>query len=49
VRRRLVGGDDAHWPGADLLVRELITVPTHSLLSPEEREEIVDVLVERRP
>jgi hypothetical protein len=34
------GGGEHRWPGADVLVRELVTLPTHSLLSAAEREEI---------
>jgi dTDP-4-amino-4,6-dideoxygalactose transaminase len=48
LRRHLIDAGK-HHSGAELLVRDLITVPTHSLLSAKEREEIVDVLVERRP
>ena len=35
VQARLVG-QARRWPGADDLVRELITLPTHSLLSAQD-------------
>lgn len=33
VRHRLIAGSHDHFPGADALVRELITLPTHSRLN----------------
>jgi perosamine synthetase len=32
------------WPGAETLVRELVTLPTHSLVTNGDREETIDVL-----
>jgi len=43
VRGRLTRRD-ARWPGAEALVRELVTLPTHSLVSAAEREAIVRLL-----
>jgi perosamine synthetase len=40
VRPRLQSGGDV-WPGADELVRTLLTVPTHSHVTPAEVERIV--------
>jgi len=36
---------EAAWPGAEELARDLITIPTHSLVSVEERDEIISLLV----
>jgi perosamine synthetase len=40
---RLVGAERS-WPGASELARDLVTLPTHSRLSPIERDEIVRML-----
>ncbi|MDP9202299.1 MAG: DegT/DnrJ/EryC1/StrS family aminotransferase [Gemmatimonadota bacterium] len=40
ISERTEGG----WPGAQTLVRELVTLPTHSRLRPGDREEISEVL-----
>ena len=49
VRTRLVpAARDAQWPGAEALCRQLITLPTHSLVRPQERRAIVGLL-ERYP
>ncbi len=40
VRERLVTPDDG-WPGANTLVRELVTLPTHSQLRAAEREDVL--------
>jgi dTDP-4-amino-4,6-dideoxygalactose transaminase len=37
---------ERRWPGAETLVRELITVPTHSLVSSGEAEEIARLLTD---
>ena len=42
VRERLVHA--GRWPGADELVRQLVTVPTHSLVSAADREEMARLL-----
>lgn len=45
VRERMVEPASQHrWPGADELVRELVTVPTHSQLTPADHREIVQLL-----
>lgn len=45
VKERLIEGDRLrHWPGADDLVRCLLTLPTHSLLTPGERAQVVRIL-----
>lgn len=42
VLRRLTSSPKAHhWPGAEALVRELVTLPTHSLASRRDRRAIV--------
>ncbi len=43
VRRRLVGGGTA-WPGAKELVSQLVTFPTHSRLTPAERDQVLYLL-----
>jgi dTDP-4-amino-4,6-dideoxygalactose transaminase len=43
IRTRLAG-DVVACPGADLLARTLFTLPTHSALTPGERDSVVDVL-----
>ncbi len=45
VRRRLhtIRGTD-RWPGADDLVRELVTLPTHSYVEKEDREELAQLV-----
>jgi dTDP-4-amino-4,6-dideoxygalactose transaminase len=40
----LLSDRGARWPGADLLVRELVTLPTHPLASPAERDRLVRLL-----
>ena len=35
---------DSSWPGAQDLARDLITIPTHSLVSDDERDEIMALL-----
>jgi hypothetical protein len=40
VRERLVGPESS-WPGAETLVREIVTVPTHSRLTREDRNRLV--------
>lgn len=40
IQSRLVG-PERHWPGAEQLVRDLLTVPTHSRVGPRERDEIL--------
>jgi dTDP-4-amino-4,6-dideoxygalactose transaminase len=37
-------GPERHWPGADELARDLVTLPTHSRLTAVERDEIVRML-----
>lgn len=37
-------GPEQRWPGAEQLARDLVTLPTHSRLTPVERDEIVRVL-----
>lgn len=44
-RSRLVPGSAGPYPGAERLVRELFTLPTHSLLSEAERQTLVDFLL----
>jgi hypothetical protein len=46
LRSRLQGGDRS-YPGAEVLVRELVTLPTHPLVSPPDRERIFDLLAGR--
>jgi dTDP-4-amino-4,6-dideoxygalactose transaminase len=41
---RLVGPERT-WPGAEQLARDLVTLPTHSRLTPVERDEIVRALL----
>lgn len=43
VQRRLVRA--RRWPGAEELVRELVTCPTHSLISDEDRRGLVRLLL----
>jgi dTDP-4-amino-4,6-dideoxygalactose transaminase len=40
-------GPEHRWPGAAELVRDLVTLPTHSRLTPVERDEIVRMLQEK--
>lgn len=51
VRRRLTPeGSTRRWPGAETLVRTLLTLPTHSLLRVEERRDVVRLFERyRRP
>lgn len=45
VRERLTCASGARgWPGAETLVREIVTLPTHSLVTNGDREEMLDVL-----
>lgn len=46
VRHRLAGGASPHIPGAELLARELVTLPTHSRGSSAERAKLVRELVD---
>ncbi len=39
--RSLMAASAGPWPGAEELVRELVTVPTHSLVTAAEREEVL--------
>jgi perosamine synthetase len=48
VRRLLVPGEPAVWPGATTLVRELITLPTHSAVTDEDQDRMVDLLAAMR-
>ena len=41
LRSSLVPGTPAVWPGAETLVRELITLPTHSRLTEAELDRLV--------
>jgi len=43
VRERLTGPDGS-WPGAEDLVRELVTLPTHSLIGAVERQAMLRLL-----
>jgi dTDP-4-amino-4,6-dideoxygalactose transaminase len=43
-----LAGPERRWPGAELLARDLVTLPTHSRLSPVERDEIVRMLQQKR-
>ena len=43
ARARLVGAEQ-RWPGASILAAQLLTVPTHSLVSAAERDEIANIL-----
>ena len=45
LRERQAGGE-ARWAGASALVRELVTLPTHSLIGPDERAEIVRMMAD---
>ncbi|MBI4500750.1 MAG: DegT/DnrJ/EryC1/StrS aminotransferase family protein [Gemmatimonadetes bacterium] len=47
VRERLVG-PETHWPGAEILVRELVTLPTHSRLTNRDKATLVRVIEEYR-
>ncbi len=42
--RPLLAGPETRWPGAEALVRELVTLPTHSRVTAAEREEILAML-----
>lgn len=44
LRHRSEGGDDERWPGGATLVRELVTLPSHSLLTSTEHTELLDLL-----
>jgi perosamine synthetase len=43
IRSQLAGGEEA-YPGAEQLARTLVTLPTHSAVTPEERENIVSLV-----
>ncbi len=43
VRARLLASP-SHWPGADELVRELVTIPTHSKLTSIDRADVLSLL-----
>lgn len=43
VRRRLDAVPGMRWPGAEELVRGLVTLPTHSLVSSDDRAAMVDL------
>jgi perosamine synthetase len=43
VRGRLVDGSGS-WPGAEELAAELVTLPTHSRLTPDERSRLLDLV-----
>jgi hypothetical protein len=34
----------AHWPGADEIARELVTLPTHSFVTPRDRDALLQLL-----
>jgi dTDP-4-amino-4,6-dideoxygalactose transaminase len=40
----LLAGPETRWPGAETLVRELVTLPTHSRVTAAERAEILELL-----
>jgi len=42
--RGLLAGPEGRWPGAETLVRELVTLPTHSRVTEGERKEILAIL-----
>jgi len=42
-----VTGPEKRWPGTDELVRDLVTLPVHSRLTPIERDEVVRMLQEK--
>jgi len=42
--RPLLVGPETRWPGAEALVRELVTLPTHSRVTAAERDEILALL-----
>ena len=46
VQQRLT--QSSRWPGAEDLVRQLITLPTHSLLKARDRETLVRILETKR-
>jgi dTDP-4-amino-4,6-dideoxygalactose transaminase len=39
-----LAGPERTWPGAEQLASDLVTLPTHSRLTPVERDEIVRAL-----
>jgi len=41
VRERLVG-PETRWPGAEALVREIVTLPTHSRLNRDDKTRLVN-------
>jgi dTDP-4-amino-4,6-dideoxygalactose transaminase len=48
IKSRLVG-EQRSWPGAVELVRDLVTLPTHALVSGADRERVVRLLDVTRP
>jgi hypothetical protein len=46
--RPFFAGEALSWPGAETLVRELVTLPTHSQVSPSERSQLVDIICKSR-
>ena len=42
--RTHLAGPLTRWPGAETLVRELVTLPTHSRLTPEDRAAVVQLM-----
>ncbi|HVT38516.1 MAG TPA: DegT/DnrJ/EryC1/StrS family aminotransferase [Gemmatimonadaceae bacterium] len=45
VRDRINAADtNRRWPGADQVVQELVTLPTHSLVTPSDRSELLRLL-----
>jgi dTDP-4-amino-4,6-dideoxygalactose transaminase len=45
MRRRKQSGEE-EWPGAESLVRELVTLPVHSRMSPREIEANIRLVLE---
>ncbi len=43
IRTRMMHRSE-HWPGASALARELVTLPTHSLITCPERDELVGLI-----
>ena len=49
VRERMVrSGGEAGWPGAGTIVRDLVTLPTHSLVDERERQELMQLVLQPR-
>jgi dTDP-4-amino-4,6-dideoxygalactose transaminase len=36
-----IEGDERHWPGADRIAAEIVTLPTHSRVTPADRDELL--------